>query len=57
MRFCTNCQQEKKVDNGVFKVFNNGMNRRWKCGACVQMESIRDREALDKLMGVVDVSK
>jgi hypothetical protein len=54
MRFCTNCQQEKKVENGVFKILKGGLNRRWKCGSCVQMEHLRDKQALERLMSVVE---
>jgi hypothetical protein len=35
-RYCSNCQQYRSVMGGQWRSFNGGMNRRWKCEACLR---------------------
>ena len=35
-RFCSHCQQQRPAETGKWLVSANGLNRRWKCGACVE---------------------
>jgi hypothetical protein len=35
VRYCTNCMQTKRVENGKWTVYDNGLRRRWKCAPCV----------------------
>jgi hypothetical protein len=35
-RFCSHCQGQRVTEGGKWKVSPNGMNRRWKCAACVE---------------------
>lgn len=34
-RFCSSHQQFVSITGGGYVVFNNGLNRRWVCAACV----------------------
>lgn len=40
-RFCTNCRMHQRVDGGLWKISNNGMNRRWKCRSCLETTKTR----------------
>jgi protein-arginine kinase activator protein McsA len=54
MRFCRNCQTEKKVENGKYRVFNEGKNRTWVCGECIQNQDKRENAAFDKILALIN---
>ena len=35
-RWCSHCQGQRPEQGGKWKVSANGMNKRWKCAACVE---------------------
>jgi hypothetical protein len=45
-RFCSHCQGQRVTEGGKWKVSPNGMNRRWKCAACVERAKQRAAEKL-----------
>jgi hypothetical protein len=54
MRFCKNCQTEKKLENGKYRVFNEGKNREWVCGECIQNQDKRENAAFDKILALIN---
>lgn len=43
-RFCSHHQEYVLVTGGSYVVFNNGLNRRWVCAACVAKQNKRAEE-------------
>ena len=40
-RYCTNCNSTRPAEGGVWKILNNGRNRRWKCQSCYEKNIAR----------------
>lgn len=39
--FCSHCQARRPSAGGIWKIVNNGKNRRWKCSDCVARAKAR----------------
>ena len=48
IRFCTNCNQNKKSLGGYWKIVLNGKNRRWICINCAEKRIGKSKEALQQ---------
>jgi len=47
IRYCTSCSLTRPKEGGTWIVYQNGLRRRWKCGACVKAALERTQRSKD----------
>jgi hypothetical protein len=40
-RWCSHCRHRRQAAGGVWKLLNQGKNRRWQCATCVENQKGR----------------